>query len=173
MNLSPSYGSMVTGFQHTSKDEITHAAMTVDNGAVTVLVDAYETTGAVQVYRFRYTVAGAEISGGNQTLITTCARIQYGNDGTAGPLFCNDGLPNPPVLAWFQGLHLQVLRLGTDATPNQVVHTMCSDLRQRSTYPIETAAYELAQKINRWSFGFSPPQEMRDGGCSKALPRSP
>jgi hypothetical protein len=162
-NLSPSHASMVDGFQDTSRDVITH--ITAASGEVTVLVDAYEKTGAMQVYRFRYTVAGGEISGGSRKLIARCPQIQFGDDNTAGPLFCSDRSPNPPVLAHYQQLHLRVLGLGADATPTQAVQAMCSDLRQHSSYPIETAAYDLAQRINRWSFGFSPPQEMLNGGC--------
>jgi hypothetical protein len=165
-NLSPSYASLVTGFQKTSSDVITH--MTADGDAVTVRIRAYETTGAVQVYMLSYVVSGTVITSGHETLITTypeCGHIQYGDDGTATPLFCADGQPNPPVLAYYRKLHLRVLRLGTDATPAQVLRSMCSDLRQRSTYPVETAAYNLARKINGWSFGISPPQEMLDGAC--------
>lgn len=165
-NLSSSYGSMVAGFQNTSLDVITRIA--ADGNAVAVRILAYESTGgAVQVYTLKYTVSGSVISGGDKTLVATysCPHIHFGDDGTAAPLFCA-GQPNPPVLAWYQHLHLRVLKLGIDATPTQVVQAMCSDVPQRSTYPIETAAYDLAQKINRWSFGFSPPQDMLDGGCS-------
>jgi len=42
---------------------------------------------------------------------------------------------------------------------------MCSDMDKHSTHPIETAAYQLAQKLSGWSSGISPPQEMLDGGC--------
>ena len=164
-NLSPSRGSMIKGFRDTSKDVITD--ITSDGGAVTVRVEAYETTGALQIYTFHYTVAGGEISTGSQNLIAICARPQFGDDGTAVPLFCSDRSPNPPVLTYYRKKHLGVLKLGPDATPTQVVHAMCSDLnRHSSSYPVETAAYELAQKIEGWSFGMSPPQSMVDGGCS-------
>lgn len=165
-NLGPSYATMVAGFQNTSRDVITR--MTAHGDAVTVRIRAYETTGAVQVYAVSYTVSGGVIAGGRQTLIsaqTPCPHVQYGADGTAGPLFCNDGQPNPPVLAYYRALHLQVLGLGPNATPAQVLQAMCTDVHQHSTYPIETAAYNLAQKINGWSFGTSPPQEMLNGAC--------
>lgn len=162
-NLSPSRASMITGFQDTSRDVIMD--MTAAGGAVAVRIDAYEKTGAMQIYMFHYTVAGGEISTGSRKLISVCARIQFGDDGTAVPLFC-DGRPNPPVLAYYRLKHLSVLGLGPDATPTQVVQAMCSDLhRHSSSYPVETAAYELAQKIEGWSFGISPPQAMVDGGC--------
>jgi hypothetical protein len=165
-NLGPSYARMVAGFQDTSHDVITRLA--ADGDAVTVRIRAYETTGTVQVYFVSYTVSGDVIASGHQTLISAqelCPHIQYGADGTAGPLFCIDGQPNPPVLAYYRTLHLQVLSLGPDATPAQVLQAMCTDVNQHSSYPIETAAYNLAQKINGWSFGTSPPQEMLDGGC--------
>ena len=122
----------------------------------------------MQVYVLSYTVSGDVIAGGHQTLIsaqTACPHIQYGADDTAGPLFCTDGQPNPPVLAYYRTLHLQVLSLGPDVTPAQVLQAICTDVHQHSTYPIETAAYNLAQKINGWSFGVSPPQEMLNGAC--------
>jgi hypothetical protein len=166
-NLSLSYRSMVAGFRDTDRDFITD--LTAVGNAVTVHIRAFDTTRAVQVYVMNYTVSGRIISGGAEHLLTTyspCPHIQIGADGTAGPLFCPDGQPNPPVLAYYRKLHLRVFKLGPDATPPQVLHAMCFDLRQRSsTYPIETAAYELARKIKGWSFGISPPQEMRDGGC--------
>jgi len=89
----------------------------------------------------------------------TCPHISYGADGTAGPLFCSGGQPNPPVLAYYRGMHLLVLKLGPDATPAQVLHAMCSDLPE-SSYPIETDAYSLAQRTEGWSFGVNPAQEM-------------
>ena len=165
-NLGPSYAGMVAGFQDTSRDVVTR--MTTDGDAVTVRIRSYETTGAVQVYVLSYTVSGDVIAGGHQTLISAqrpCPHIQYGADGTAGPLFCTDGQPNPPVLAYYRTLHLQVLSLGPDVTPAQVLQAICTDVHQHSTYPIETAAYNLAQKINGWSFGISPPQEMLNGAC--------
>jgi Protein kinase domain len=165
-NLSPSYARMVAGFRDTGRDVVTR--MTTDGDAVTVRIRSYETTGAMQVYVLSYTVSGDVIAGGHQTLIsaqTACPHIQYGADDTAGPLFCTDGQPNPPVLAYYRTLHLQVLRLGPDVTPAQVLQAICTDVHQHSTYPIETAAYNLAQKINGWSFGVSPPQEMLNGAC--------
>jgi hypothetical protein len=166
-HLSSSYASMVAGFRDTARDLITK--LTSDGDKVTVRVRAYESTGAVQVYVFSYIVHGGVIASGTQSLISTrtpCPHIQYGADGTAGPLFCGNGQPNPPVLAYYRTLHLRVLNLGPDATPAQVLHAMCSDVRQDSTYPIESAAYDLAQKINGWSFGTSPPQAMLNGGCA-------
>ncbi len=62
-------------------------------------------------------------------------------------------------------MHLRVLGLGPDATPGRVLQAMCADVRQQSTYPIETDAYNLAQEMNKWSFGISPPQEMLNGAC--------
>jgi hypothetical protein len=164
-NLNSSYASMVSGFRETRHDEIIR--MTNHGDAVAVRIRAYETTGALQVYEFSYTVTASVITSGHRTLIVTysCPHIQYGADGTAAPLFCADGQPNPPVLAYYRKQHLQVLTLGTDATPAQVLHAMCSDMHRRSTIPIETAAYELAQKINGWSFGISPPQELLNGAC--------
>lgn len=68
-NLSPSYASMVTGFQDTRRDVITR--MSASGDAVTVRIRAYETTGAVQVYVLSYTVTGGVIGSGHQTLIST------------------------------------------------------------------------------------------------------
>lgn len=162
-NLNASYDSMLAGFQDTSRDVITQ--LTADGDALRVSILAYETTGALQVYVLRYVVNGSVIASGSKDLISTCPHIQYGTDGTAGPLFCTNGQPNPPVLAYYRKLHLRVLNLGPDVTPAQVLQRMCADL-QNSSYQIESAAYELAQKINGWSFGTSPAEEMLNGGCS-------
>ncbi len=165
-NLGGSYASMVAGFQQTRRDVILR--LTADGDAVTVRIRAYEITGAVQVYMLSYVVDGGIIATGQQALISTrrpCPHIQYGADGTAGPLFCSNGQPNPAVLAYYNTLHLMVLKLGPDATPARVLRAMCADVRRDSTYPIESAAYDLAQKINGWSFGVSPPQEMLNGAC--------
>ena len=166
-NLDSSCTSMIAGFRETRRDVITR--MTGDGDAVAVRIRAYETTGAMQVYALSYTVTGGVIASGHQSLIATysqCPHIKYGADGTAGPLFCADGQPNPPVLSFYQKLHLHVLSLGSDATRAQVLRAMCADVHQHSTYPTETDAYKLAQKINGWSFAISPPQEMVDGACN-------
>jgi hypothetical protein len=168
-NLGQSYGSMVAGFRTTSRDVVT--ITTVQGSAVAARIRAYETTGAVQTYALHYTVRDGVITSGQQTLLTTakppgCPRIRYGADGTAGPLFCANGDPNPPVLAYYQRLHLLVLRLGPDATGGRVLRAMCTDLQHRATYPIEDAAYDLARRAEGWSFRVSPPREMLDGACT-------
>jgi hypothetical protein len=97
---------------------------------------------------------------------TDCPHIAYGADGTAGPLFCSNGQPNPPVLAYYRHMQLGVMTLGTDATPTQVLNTMCADL-PHSSFPIETDAYDLAAELKQWSFGINPAQEMTQGGCNE------
>jgi eukaryotic-like serine/threonine-protein kinase len=67
VNLGSSYAHLVAGFHDTGHDVITH--MTVDGDDVSVRILAYETTGTVQVYADRYTVAGGVITSGHQTLI--------------------------------------------------------------------------------------------------------
>jgi hypothetical protein len=172
-NLGQSYGSMVAGFRLTRRDALT--ITTVEGSAVAAKIRAYETTGAVQTYALHYIVRDGVITSGQQTLLATakptraapgCPPIRYGADGTAGPLFCADGDPNPPVLAYYQRLHLLVLRLGPDATGGRVLQAMCTDVRRRATYPIEDAAYDLAQRQEGWSFRVSPPREMLNGACS-------
>jgi hypothetical protein len=166
-NLSSSYASMVTGFQETRHDFITR--LTADGDAVAVRIRAYETTGAVQVYALSYIVSGNVIARGSQTLVSThtqCPHIRYGADGTAAPLFCGNGRPDPAVLAYYRTLHLRVLKLGPGATPARVLQAMCSDMHRNSTYPVESAAYALARRINGWSFGTSPAQEMLNGACT-------
>ena len=168
-NLGDSYAAMVAGFRLTSYDLLT--TLTSRGDQVSARIRAYETTGAVQTYALSYIVEGGVITTGQQTLLDTqppasgCGHIQYGADGTAGPLFCSDGQPNLPVLAYYQHMHLRVLDLRAAATPSQVLQAMCADIRQRSTDAIETDAYDLAQQINNWSFDVSPPQEMLNGGC--------
>jgi restriction system protein len=72
-NHEPGHGSayehMIAGFRLTRRDIITK--MSTHGDAVSVNVLAYETTGAVQGYRFSYVVHGGVIVEGKQTLIFT------------------------------------------------------------------------------------------------------
>lgn len=171
-NLGHSYSAMVTGYRQTRRVVLT--SLTTTGETVSARTLAYETNGAVQTYALTYTIHNGVITSGVATLLSThpspktatgCPHITYGADGNVGPLFCRDGQPNPPVLAYFQAMHLLVLGLGANATPGQVFQAMCSDVQTNSTYPIETSAYDLAQRIEGWSFGINPAQAVTSGAC--------
>lgn len=91
-------------------------------------------------------------------------QLQIGADGSAGPLTCPNGRLN--VLAWqrvAQGNPL-VMALGPNATPDQALRAMCSDLHT-SSIPIETSAYRLAALYYGWKFGVDPGQGYWAGSC--------
>jgi len=54
------------------------------------------------------------------------------------------------------------MSLGAGASPDQVLHAMCLDMA-RSTIPIETTAYKVAQAEQRWNFGVNPADELLNG----------
>jgi hypothetical protein len=68
-NLSQSYSSMLAGFHNTSHDVIERIVSHDDT--VTARVLAYEKSGVVQVYEYRYTVRAGKITSGHQHWIAT------------------------------------------------------------------------------------------------------
>jgi hypothetical protein len=91
-------------------------------------------------------------------------QLQFGADGTAGPVTCSGGRIN--VLAWTyyaKGDPL-VLTIGPTASPEQVLRSMCSDERH-SSKPIVLDTYELASRYYGWSFAIDPAQEFESDNC--------
>jgi eukaryotic-like serine/threonine-protein kinase len=68
-NLGGSYSTFVAGFSQTSHDVIT--GLHASGDTVTLTMQAYETTGAVQTYALRYVVHGGVIVAGHGTLLGT------------------------------------------------------------------------------------------------------
>ncbi len=93
------------------------------------------------------------------------AQLQIGADGNAGPLTCPNGALNALAWAYFAKDDPLVMTLGPNATPDQVLQAMCSDLHTNSTGVIELSAYRLAALYYGWQFGISPTQEF-PGACS-------
>ena len=83
----------------------------------------------------------------------SCGALQYGADGTAGPVLCPDGRPNILADHFYRGYHLRVLELGPDASPTDVVNAICTDFAAgHTTNPIESDAAKLAQTEEQWHF---------------------
>jgi hypothetical protein len=93
-------------------------------------------------------------------------QVIIGADGNVGPISCSNGDLNS--LAW-QDLakeNLNVMALGSDALPDQVLRAMCSDVQSGgSTQVIEVSAYNISALYYGWKFGVSPSQEFLDGDC--------
>ncbi len=82
-------------------------------------------------------------------------QLQFGADGTAGPVKCANGDVN--ALDWqfiAHDGHTKILSLGPFATPQQALQAMCAD--HSSTIPLEDQAYQLAQTYYGWQFGVDP-----------------
>jgi hypothetical protein len=78
-------------------------------------------------------------------------------NGTVSPLTCPDGSLN--VRAWQHHARTDrfVMRLGPDATPEDVGRAMCSDLdRAATTIPQEEEAYRLAAIYYGWDYALNP-----------------
>jgi hypothetical protein len=95
-----------------------------------------------------------------------CGAVAFGADGNVSPATYPDGRPNLAADVYLRAQHLRVMSLGTDASPDQVLHAMCLDMA-RSTIPIETTAYDVAQAEQRWSFGVCPADELLNGCASR------
>jgi hypothetical protein len=80
--------------------------------------------------------------------------LQFGANGTVGPVTCSDGAVNR--LAWeyiVEEADPKTFTLGPNATPEQVAAALCDDL---ITYPIAGMIYEIASAYYGWSFGLDP-----------------
>ena len=100
-----------------------------------------------------------------------CGSLKFGVDGTAGPIFCQDGRPNAAADSYFRRLRLRVLALGAQATPGDVNVAICDDFGDRqTTIPIEGQAVRLAEKEQGWHFGVDPADNMNATAQSCATP---
>lgn len=92
-------------------------------------------------------------------------QLTIGADGDAGPISCANGDLNELAWQYLNKANLNVMALGADATPDQVLRAMCSDFSSVGTRPIEVTAYEISRLYYGWHFGVDPSQEFMNGGC--------
>lgn len=93
-------------------------------------------------------------------------QLQVGADGNAGPISCSNGDLNQLAWQYFAKLNLNVMALGSDALPDEVLRAMCSDVKSGgSTNVIEVSAYNISALYYGWKFGVSPSQEFLAGNC--------
>lgn len=93
-------------------------------------------------------------------------QLSIGADGNAGPISCSNGDLNQLAWQYLASNHLNVMALGSDALPDQILRAMCGDLKSGgSTKPIELNAYNISALYYGWKFGISPGQEFMDGNC--------
>jgi hypothetical protein len=80
-----------------------------------------------------------------------CPPLVHYAAGNAGPLFCTNGMDDPAALAYFMGLHLNVMSLPARASQSQAVGAICADLRHTAV-GTEYSAYLLAATRQHWFF---------------------
>jgi hypothetical protein len=82
-----------------------------------------------------------------------CPRLAFGVDGNAGPVTCT--IDSPAALHYFARWVDPMLKLGPDATPEQVAHQL-QGIADQSSGPITCSVYALAQRAEGWHFAVSP-----------------
>lgn len=98
--------------------------------------------------------------------VALCSQqLTIGADGDAGPISCANGDLNALAWQYLAKINLNVMALGTDALPDQVLRAMCSDFSSTSSRPIEITAYDISALYYGWNFGVSPSQEFQSGTC--------
>ena len=82
-----------------------------------------------------------------------CPRLTFGVDGNADPLTCK--IDSPAALRYFARWVDPLLKLGPDATPEQVANEL-QRVAKQSSGPITCSVYSLAQRAEDWHFAVSP-----------------
>jgi hypothetical protein len=82
-----------------------------------------------------------------------CPRLTFGADGNAGPLTCT--IDSPAALHYFARWVDPLLKLGPDATPEQVANQL-QRVAKQSSGPITCSVYALAQRAEDWHFAVNP-----------------
>lgn len=94
-------------------------------------------------------------------------QLLIGADGNASPLTCSNGDLNELAWEYYAKASLNVMALGPDVVPSQVLSAMCSDVSSgESTSLVEMSAYDISALYYGWHFGISPSQEFQDGDCN-------
>jgi hypothetical protein len=87
-------------------------------------------------------------------------QLLIGADGNAGPISCSNGELNQLAWQYLAKSNLNVMALGSDALPDQVLRAMCSNVQSDgSTRVIGITAYNILTLYYGWKFGVSPSQE--------------
>jgi len=95
-----------------------------------------------------------------------CGSLDYGVDGTVGPVLCRDGAANQQALDYFRTKGLVSVDLDAQASPTQVMNALCDDLNRRSlTIPVVQEAYQIGNAINGWNFGIDPSSDAQLQAC--------
>jgi hypothetical protein len=93
-------------------------------------------------------------------------QLLIGADGNAGPISCSTGELNQLAWQYLAKSNLNVMALGSDALPDQVLRAMCSNVQSDgSTRVIGITAYNILTLYYGWKFGVSPSQEFLAGDC--------
>lgn len=88
-----------------------------------------------------------------------CPKLTFGADGNAGPLTCT--IDSPAALHYFARWVEPLLKLGVDATPQQVTNQLQRTAKQ-SSGPITCSVYALAQRAEDWHFAVNPASGVTD-----------
>jgi len=83
-------------------------------------------------------------------------QMQFGADGTAGPLLCSDGAINSLAWQYYSPLFPGIFAAGAYATQGQVQQAVAQMVTSNAyTGPIGEGAYCLAKAYYGWQFGLS------------------
>lgn len=88
----------------------------------------------------------------------SCA-VSYDVAGQPSPLLCPDGHPSRAVDNWYRQAHLKLFSLGSNASPDEVINDICSDLSSNpmvnalppEKLQIEAGAVELWETEEKWN----------------------
>jgi hypothetical protein len=120
--------------------------------------------------------AGASSTGTARYVVTpeSCA-VFYDVEGAPSPELCPDGHPSRVVDHWFRERHFKVFSLGPNASPNDVIAAICSDLASNPTvralpyesFAIEGAAVKLWEAEEKWQSALVPAGDIASfkGSC--------
>jgi len=117
---------------HQDRDE-------VSRGSSAVHLDQHNRTG------------GTNGTGSNAAAVPE-ADVRSGRKNS-GPVTCT--IDNPAALHYFARWVDPLLKLGPDATPEQVAHQL-QTIANQSSGPITCSVYALAQRAEGWHFAVSP-----------------
>jgi hypothetical protein len=109
--------------------------------------------------------AGTSSTATLQYVVTpeSCA-ASYSVEGQAGPLLCPDGRPSRAVDNWYRQARLKLFSLGPNASPNEVIAAICSDLSSNpmvnalpsEKVQIEIGAVKLWETEEKWDSALIP-----------------